>query len=67
MAEKEKTEVSKRLLTVSEAARFLGISPRSLYNQTGPKSKKPFPVKPKRIGKSVRFDVLDLEKLVARL
>jgi excisionase family DNA binding protein len=54
----------KRLLSVEEAACYLGLSPRTVYNAVAPKSKSPFPVKPKRIGKLVRFDVRDLDKYV---
>ena len=57
----------KRLLTIEEAANFLGLSPRSIYNRIGPRSPNPFPVKPKRIGKLVRFDLRDLEKFVESL
>ena len=57
----------KRLFTVEETAYYLGLSPRTIYNATAPKSKTPFPVKPKRIGKLVRFDVRDLDKYVDSL
>ena len=59
--------VGKRLLSVEEAAHYLGISPRTIYNQTGPRAKKPFPVKPKRIGKLVKFDIQDLQDYVDSL
>ena len=51
----------KRLLSVEEAAVYLGLSPRTIYNGVAPKSKVPFAVKPKRIGKLVRFDIKDLD------
>ena len=54
----------KRLLNVEETAHYLGMAPRSLYNAIAPKSKKPFPVKPKRIGKLVRFDIRDLDAFI---
>ncbi len=54
----------KRLLSVEETAAYLGLSPRTIYNQIGPRAKKPFPVKPKRIGKLVKFDLRDLEQYV---
>jgi len=54
----------KRLLSVEEAACYLGLSPRTLYNGVAPKSKKPFPIKPKRIGGAVRFDIRDLERFI---
>ncbi len=57
----------KRLLSVQEAAVYLGLSPRTLYNATAPKSKDPFPVKPKRIGKKVQFDVMDLDQFIDSL
>ena len=57
----------KRLLSVDEAAVYLGLSPRTLYNGVAPKSKKPFPIKPKRIGGAVRFDIRDLERFVDAL
>ena len=58
---------TKRLLSVEETASYLGLSPRTIYNGIAPKSKTPFPVKPKRIGKLVRFDIQDLETFVASL
>lgn len=40
----------KRLLTTAEAAAYLGLGPRTLYNGSGRRAKTPLPVKPKRIG-----------------
>jgi excisionase family DNA binding protein len=60
-------QAGKRLLTVEETAIYLGLSPRTIYNMIARSSKKPFPVKPKRIGKLVRFDIEDLEKYVKSL
>ena len=58
----------KRLLSVKEAARYLGgISERSIYNQIAPKSKKKFPVKPKRIRRRVFFDIKDLDRFIDSL
>lgn len=57
----------KRLLSVGEAATYLGIAPRTLYNGVAPQSKSPFPVKAKRIGKLVRFDIKDLDRYVDSL
>jgi len=57
----------KRLLSVEEAAQYLGLSPRTIYNAVAPKSKRPFPVKPKRVGKLVKFDIRDLERYVESL
>ena len=57
----------KLLVNVEEAAHMLDISPKTLYNRCHPKSKNPFPVRPKRVGRSLRFAVKDLEKYVDQL
>ena len=59
--------VKKRLLSVEEVAQYLGLSSRTIYNQIAPKSKRPFPIKPKRIGKLVKFDVRDLDNYIDTL
>ncbi len=60
-------ETRKRLLNVEETAVYLGLSPRTIYNGVCPKSRKPFPLKPKRIGKLVRFDIKDLDRYIESL
>ena len=57
----------KRLLSVEETAAYLGVSPRTIYNQIGRKAKKQFPIKPKRIGRLVKFDVKDIEAYIISL
>jgi excisionase family DNA binding protein len=58
----------KRLLTVSEAALYLGLSPRTLYNAVAPKSKSPISgLRFKHQGKLVRFDIRDLDLYVEGL
>ena len=57
----------KRLLSVEETGAYLGISTRTIYNMIGPRAKKPFPVKAKRVGKLVKFDIRDLEEYVESL
>ena len=57
----------KRLLSIKEAAQYLGISPQTLYNRISRSSKNPFPVKPKRVGRHVTFDIEALEKYVSSL
>ena len=59
--------MDKRLLSVVDTAKYLSISPRTIYNVIAPKSKVPLPVKPKRIGKLVRFDIRDLDRYVDSL
>ena len=60
-------ERPKRLLSVEETAQFLGLSARTIYNKIGRSAKKKFPVKPKRLGKLVKFDIEDLERFVDSL
>ena len=57
----------KRLYSVEEAAHYLGLSPRTIYNGVAPKSKNPFGVKPRRIGKKVLFDIKDLNRYIDSL
>jgi excisionase family DNA binding protein len=65
---KELDSARKRLLSVEETALYLGISPRTIYNQISRNAKVPFVVKPKRVGrKLIRFDLRDLEAYVDSL
>ena len=48
-----------RLLNVKEAARYLGTTPASLYSMVW-RREVPFV----KLGRSLRFDVRDLEKLI---
>jgi excisionase family DNA binding protein len=57
----------KRLLSVNEAALYLGLSPRTLYNGVHRKTKSPFPIQPKRFRKRVLFDIQDLDRWVDSL
>jgi len=62
MMEKLKMEtVEKRLYSVKETAAILNISPRSIYNAIHRRSSRPFPIKPKRVGRLVKFDIKDIE------
>jgi len=61
------TKKEKRMYSVEEAAQYLGLAPRTLYNGTGKKSKAPFPIRPRRIGRKVLFDVKDLDKFIDSL
>lgn len=53
-----------RLLSIEQSALFLGISPKTIRNGLGPRAKKPFPIRPKRIGRRVLFDRKDLDQYV---
>ena len=59
--------VRRRLLNVEETALYLNISPKTIYNQTGRKAKKRFPVPFKKFGTRVLFDLRDLQKFVSEL
>lgn len=54
----------KRLLSIEETAHILGISPRTIYNRIAPKSKAPFPIKAKRVGRLVKFRAEDVEAYI---
>ena len=60
-------QVTRRLLSVGQAARYLGISERTIYNQIAPKAKRRFPVRCKRVGKLIRFDIRDLDRYIDSL
>jgi excisionase family DNA binding protein len=59
--------IRKRLLGVEETADYLGIKARTIYNKTGRKAKEKFPVKFIRVGKLIKFDILDLDEYINSL
>ena len=63
---KESNEQCKKklLISVRETARLLDIAPQSIYNSI---SKGNFAVKPKRIGRLVKFRLADIESYVEAL
>ena len=67
MEEIKEQGVKRRLLSVEELAEYLGISPRTIYNGVARKSKKRFPIKPKRIGKLVKFDRREVDRYIDSL
>jgi len=54
----------KRLLTVTEAGHYLGISPKTIRNCLGPKAVKPFPVRPVKVSGRVLFKKDDLDAYI---
>jgi len=56
--------LTKRLFSIEEVAVILGISPRTIYNRIAPKSKSPFPITAKRVGRLVKFRAEDIEKYI---
>ncbi len=61
------SQVQPRLLSVEETAKYLSIAPKTIRNRLGAKAPDPFPVKPKRIGKRVLFDLKDLNRYIDAL
>jgi hypothetical protein len=57
-------KLKRRLLPINESAFYLGIAPKTLRNRLGPRAENPFPVRPKRIGRKVLFDLEDLDAFV---
>lgn len=53
-----------RLLTVDETAKMLGIQPKTIRNQLARNSKVKFPIKPKRVGRLVRFPLSSVQKFI---
>jgi hypothetical protein len=56
-----------RLLCVEDAAEYLNISPKTIRNGLARNAPSPFPVRPKRFGKRVLFDIQDLDNYVDEL
>ena len=54
----------KRLLSVQEAAFYLNLSDRTVYNRICRNAKNPFPFKVKRLGRLRKFDIRNLEEYV---
>jgi len=61
------SQVQPRLLSIEQAAKYLSIAPKTIRNRLGPKAPDPFPVKPKRIGRRVLFDLKDLNRYIDAL
>ena len=55
---------SKRLLTVEEAATYLGLSPKTVRNGIGAGAKKAFPVKSVKLGGRRLFRKEDLDGFI---
>jgi predicted DNA-binding transcriptional regulator AlpA len=52
---------------VAEAAAYLGLSKKTIYNGISKRAKQKFPVKPKYYGRKPLFDVRDLDKFADSL
>lgn len=61
---KVEQKIKPRLLRIEQAAAYLGLSPKTISNRL---SEGKFPIKPKRIGRTVLFDIKDLDQYVDEL
>jgi excisionase family DNA binding protein len=59
---KEKTDI--RLLPIREVAQRLGISPKTVYNGL---NRGTFPIRAKRWGRKVLFDIRDVQSFINEL
>ena len=57
-------DIKPRLLSVEQTAKYLSIAPKTLRNRLGPRAPCPFPVRPKKIGGRVLFDIRDLNDFI---
>ena len=56
--------IKPRLVSLDQAAAYLGLAPKTLRNRLSRGAEAPFPVKPKRIGRRVLFDIRELDAFV---
>jgi excisionase family DNA binding protein len=59
-----KMSEASQLMTIKEAADYLRVSKRTIYNGIHRKSKKPFPIKARRVGRLIRFLKADLDTYI---
>jgi len=53
-----------RLLSIKDAAWYLSISEKTIRNSLCRSAETPFPVKPKKYGKRILFDIQDLDAYI---
>ena len=59
-------EIRPRLLCIRDAARYLGLAPKTLRNRLSDKDK-PFPVRPRYYGGKPLFEVRELDAFIDAL
>jgi len=64
---KSMSKTERRLLNIKEVAERLGIAQQTIYNGISRRTLRPFPIRPKRWGRKVLFDSLDVEKFIDAL
>ncbi|MDD5641924.1 MAG: helix-turn-helix domain-containing protein [Syntrophales bacterium] len=58
------TTFEKRLLGVKELSEYIGLRPQTIYNLV---SARKFPIKHKRFGRLLKWDILDIDHYVDSL
>lgn len=56
--------MNKTMLKVKEVADLFDIEPETVYNKISRSTKHPFPIKPIRIGRAVRFLKKDVDAFI---
>ena len=56
--------MEKRMLGIKELSGYLGLSPQTVYNQL---SAGTFPIKTKRIGRLLKWDIRDIDHYLDKL
>ena len=64
MASNSSTSFSKRMIGIKELALYLGLSPQTIYNQL---SAGTFPIKTKRLGRILKWDIRDVDRYLDKL
>jgi hypothetical protein len=59
--------IQPRALSLKDAAAYIGLSPKTLRNRTGPRAPNPFPVKPRYYGGKPLFLVDELNAFLESL
>ena len=59
--------IDKRLLTVTELAKYMGLAKSTIYAGICPGSKKKFPIQPKRINGSIRFCKRKVDEFIDKI
>lgn len=61
-------EEGQRMLNVRQVAKYLGISPRTVYNMISGKNRETCPIpKPKKIGSRLVWDIIKLDEFISNL
>lgn len=63
----ERNMITQRMLSIPETAQYLGLAEKTIRNRCGRGAKNPFPIRAKRIGRRVLFDMNDLNAYLAGL